>query len=511
MKVAKNKYLTDCVPFLLGFCILVYVSSSLFFGCAAKTHQGKVSPDVIQGNQHLPDANSVSVDVEGLSISNQACSAIGNEVIFTVSMHNAPNPASALGFEVIYDENVLEYKSFAKGDLSQKFDMFDLSHTGTNTLRAGGVIAQGEIAKGQGGTLVELTFTIKQCIPASLKLDNLTDDLKGWPVHPGQLIVDEKGNGSAKGVEDSKSGSKEREKTSASENLEKQSENSKTNDPRNLHISSSETITKNEGGSNSPDSTGMDNSKQNSEQANQTNTSTLVFSPKKFSEDTSLASRTEESKSAPALGNSISGHYTATLANTNPATGQSDAKNVINLTNIGTDQSDPKTRKSPDPLPGQPTITPTPKSDSPEKTPEQAQGGSLTIADQSCSGASEDVTFSISAGDVSNKVAALGLEVKYDENILDYTGFTRGNLTQGFSMFDVVRQQPGTLRIGGIDIAATNIVQGATGTIASLTFKTKKCETTRLSLTNLHDDLKGWSSQSGQLQGGSAEQGAGLK
>jgi hypothetical protein len=509
MKVTKNKYLTDCVPFLLGFCMLVYVSSSLFFGCAAKTHQGKVSPDVVQGNQHLPDANSV--DVEGLIISNQACSAIGNEVTFTVSMHNAPNPASALGFEVIYDENVLEYKSFAKGDLSQKFDMFDLSHTGTNTLRAGGVIAQGEIAKGQGGTLVELTFTIKQCVPASLKLDNLTDDLKGWPVHPGQLIV-EKGDGSAKGAEDSESGSKEREKTSASENLEKQSENSKTNDPRKLDISSSETVTKNEGGSNSPDSPGMDNSKQNSEQANQANTSTLVFSPKKFSEDTSLSSRTEASKSAPASGNSISGHYTATLANTNPGTGQSDAKNVINLTNIGTDQSDPKTRKTPDPLPEQPTITPpSSNSNSSEQTPEQAQGGSLTIANQSCSGTGEDVTFSISAGNVSNKVAALGLEVKYDENILDYTGFTRGNLTQGFSMFDVVRQQPGTLRIGGIDIAATNIVQGATGTIASLTFKTKKCETTRVSLTNLHDDLKGWSSQSGQLQGSSAEQGAGLK
>lgn len=556
MKVMKNKYWADFIPLfasgckplslLLSFFILVSVSSFLFLGCAARTHQGKVTPDVNKENPALADANSI--DVNGLVISNQACSAIGNEVTFTVSMHNAPNPASALGFEIIYDESILEYKKFARGNLSQGFDMFDLSHTGANTLRVGGVIAQGEIAKGESGTLAELTFTIKQRKPASINLANLTDDLKGWPVHPGQLIVTE-GTGSTGGSAGSGSESKERGKTLVPGAAEQQSEDTKTEKSHNqANLSSKAAIknegdsdsfiqgkrqdaastidstagaaTRNEGSGDSSDSSTMDNSKMDN--SKQGNTSTLVYSPKKLPLGASIDSKTGASSSTQASGQANKTNNTVTITNTNPGTDQ--PINIKNLTNQGTDQSASKPGENPNSPPStqpveNPNLTPEKNLGPPPSPPqqndssEQTHGGSITIDSQSCSGAGEDVTFSISVSNVSNKVEALGFEVGYDESILEFKGFTRGDLVQGFSMFDVV-PQPGTnsLRIGGVDVAASSIGQGAAGAMLRMTFKTRKCESSILSLRNLHDDLKGWSSKNGQLSaGGTAQQGAGLR
>ena len=68
---------------------------------------------------------SAEVFSEDIDIDDQ-CGEVGDTVIFTVSIYNAPNDVMAFGFDVNFDSIVLEYnKSYTIGDLTQDFDFFD--------------------------------------------------------------------------------------------------------------------------------------------------------------------------------------------------------------------------------------------------------------------------------------------------------------------------------------------------------------------------------------------------
>jgi len=135
---------------------------------------------------------TIEVVLASMTMNNQCCKGgIGEEVTFTISVNGAPNEVHSLGFEVSYDENILEYKSNSKGDLTQGFELLGVSKLSSklNTLKIGGVGAALGIMPGSNGTILNLVFTVKSCGPAILDLANLDDDIVGWSVKAGQLNV----------------------------------------------------------------------------------------------------------------------------------------------------------------------------------------------------------------------------------------------------------------------------------------------------------------------------------
>jgi hypothetical protein len=128
-----------------------------------------------------------------------------------------------------------------------------------------------------------------------------------------------------------------------------------------------------------------------------------------------------------------------------------------------------------------------------------AAGSNLAINDQSCSeGAGGEVSFTVLVNNAPGNIASMGFKISYDENILTYKQYTKGNLTQGFTMFGVSKRPGGILQVGGIDSDA-GIIEGYSGDVLQLTFTLKSCEATSLKLIDLVDDVAGWSTTEGRL------------
>lgn len=126
--------------------------------------------------------------------------------------------------------------------------------------------------------------------------------------------------------------------------------------------------------------------------------------------------------------------------------------------------------------------------------------GRLMINEQNCPINGNQITFTVSISNAPRRVTSMGFKIIFDESILEYVGYTRGNLTSGFTLFDVNRFQSNTLQIGGLDTGA-GIAQGASGVVVELTFILHKCESTTLELSDLVDDLEGsgWQTTDGKL------------
>ena len=106
-----------------------------------------------------------------------------------------------------------------------------------------------------------------------------------------------------------------------------------------------------------------------------------------------------------------------------------------------------------------------------------------------------EVTIPITVASAPNDVASLGFDVSFDPSVLQYTGYTRGNLVQAFDFFDVSTPESGLLRVGGFEAGADTIAEGASGTLVELRFLVIDCvpqDTSDLPIDSLKDDLSGW-------------------
>ncbi|MEW6378937.1 MAG: cohesin domain-containing protein [bacterium] len=130
----------------------------------------------------------------GLMISEQNCPLTGNEITFTVSIVNAPQPVNSMGFKISYDASALEYVGYARGTLTAGFTLLEVSRPSNGTLQVGGLDTATGIAQGASGSVVELTFRVLTCKTSPLQLTNLIDDLAGWATANGQLIPQSSSN-----------------------------------------------------------------------------------------------------------------------------------------------------------------------------------------------------------------------------------------------------------------------------------------------------------------------------
>jgi len=83
--------------------------------------------------------------------------------------------------------------------------------------------------------------------------------------------------------------------------------------------------------------------------------------------------------------------------------------------------------------------------------------------------------------------------------VLEYAGtFSKGDLTTGFSFFNVTNPTSGTIRVGGFTVG-NEIAAGAGGTIVCVDFNVLSCQTTSLVLGNVVDDIANWNPCNGEV------------
>lgn len=153
--------------------------------CSSIQQQGECVEDV-----------SGSVDIIG------ATGAMGREVKIPVMVKFAPGSISAFGFDVIYDENVLDYSGYERGDLTASFDVFEANPIDSGKVRVGGFTFTSTIPQGANGYLVWLKFNVSdaqenECYP--LMLEGLNDALAQLSSSGGCLCIQQEHHGDLNG------------------------------------------------------------------------------------------------------------------------------------------------------------------------------------------------------------------------------------------------------------------------------------------------------------------------
>ena len=128
-----------------------------------------------------------------------------------------------------------------------------------------------------------------------------------------------------------------------------------------------------------------------------------------------------------------------------------------------------------------------------------AMAADLELDDRSgCTGS--QVTFTLSVNNAPNEVASLGVDIGFDQSVLQYVSadFT-GTLLEGFDFKQVNVPSAGVLRLGGFEAGGDRIVAGANGALVKLTFNVISDQGHPLPLSALKDDITGWTTKDGSF------------
>jgi len=110
---------------------------------------------------------------------------VGDEITITFSVSNAANGVLAMGFDIRYDPEILEYINYSSGTLLQKYSMFDVNQVHDDCLRMGALEHQMNIAKGQSGELMYLTFHVIDFGTSTIEIVRPKDDVQNWQFQNG--------------------------------------------------------------------------------------------------------------------------------------------------------------------------------------------------------------------------------------------------------------------------------------------------------------------------------------
>ncbi len=153
----------------------------------------------------------------------------GETVSFTVSAADVSDTVQALGFEVVYDATVLQFRGFSPGSLTQKFTHFSANNTDFGTVRIGGFDAgENPIQQGSSGVLLRMDFEVADAKNCALQIRNLLDDVKGWSA----------GDGSFSGIPDEEPDDGKDDGEKDADNTVKEPENAETGES----VSSEESV-----------------------------------------------------------------------------------------------------------------------------------------------------------------------------------------------------------------------------------------------------------------------------
>jgi hypothetical protein len=100
-----------------------------------------------------------------------------------------------MGFDVVYDPNILKYSGYIKRQMVKKFDMFDVNKIRAGLLRVGGIEAGKDLIQaGKSGEIFRLRFEVIAQGNQTLQLVKLKDDISAWGVAKVQPAQKKKEN-----------------------------------------------------------------------------------------------------------------------------------------------------------------------------------------------------------------------------------------------------------------------------------------------------------------------------
>lgn len=109
-------------------------------------------------------------------------------------------------------------------------------------------------------------------------------------------------------------------------------------------------------------------------------------------------------------------------------------------------------------------------------------------------------TFTLYINNAPDEVASLGVDIGFDSNVLQYDSVDfSGTLLEGFDFKDVNVPETGVLRLGAFEAGGDKIVQAASGAVAKITFNVIGDQNHSLPLSQLKDDVAGWSTRDGSF------------
>ena len=109
----------------------------------------------------------------------------------------------------------------------------------------------------------------------------------------------------------------------------------------------------------------------------------------------------------------------------------------------------------------------------------------------------DQVTFIVSVNGAPNEVASLGSNINYNSEVLEYVSanFT-GTLLESFTFKQVNNSSSDLCKLGALT-SGDKIAGGATGFLVTLTFNVIGNQDCQLSLSELKDDIAGWTTKDG--------------
>ncbi len=131
---------------------------------------------------------SDKADAASLELNHQE-GKIGENVIYTLTINDAPNDVGSFGIEISYNPGVLEFKGWDKaGTLINGFTFTDMTSQTTGLIIFGGFdIGVNKIPEGATGTIAKIAFTVIGKGDDSLNLSEPKDDISSWSVENGSF------------------------------------------------------------------------------------------------------------------------------------------------------------------------------------------------------------------------------------------------------------------------------------------------------------------------------------
>jgi len=121
---------------------------------------------------------------EMMKVQNQT-GYVGDEVTIAFTVSNSDNTVAAMGFDILYDPDILEFIDFSTGPLLDKFSMFFVNPVHDDCLRVGAIEHQMNIKPHQSGDLMYLTFHVINFGTSKIELVRPKDDIEHWQFQNG--------------------------------------------------------------------------------------------------------------------------------------------------------------------------------------------------------------------------------------------------------------------------------------------------------------------------------------
>jgi len=117
----------------------------------------------------------------------------GSKIDIPVMLLNSSMEIDAFGFAIHYNKDILDYVSLEKGELTKDFLYVDGKKRVDGQAGIGGFHPYGRVPMGSSGSIVILTFQVKESANpgdvSEIRPSNLVDDIQGAQLQNGKLTI----------------------------------------------------------------------------------------------------------------------------------------------------------------------------------------------------------------------------------------------------------------------------------------------------------------------------------